>query len=187
MAIEYIRLCLFFGAALIGVQVPSFVEQYGQRLQSHALESNASLGEFQADADRYFDGDIEQLIKHYKNSSDRVFVDGSKSISAISSRNDLLTRSLAQFKANWLSAYQTTFFTPVDDIREEAWANYDHAIRLKPISIAWALGLGALIALLCELAIKIALYGFGIVGRAIFSSKSQSPKKVSRSKAPPTL
>lgn len=187
IAIEYIRLCLFFGAALIGVQVPSFVEQYGQRLQSHALESNASLGEFQADADRYFKGDIEKLIEHYKNSKDRVFVDGSKSIGAIFSRNKLLERSLEQFNASPLSAYQATFFTPVDDIRIEAWTNYDHSIRLKTVSIVWALGLGALVALICELTIRFALLLFSFFGKLVFRRRAPTRERTGQKKAPPTL
>ncbi len=175
------------GAALIGVQVPSFVEQYGQRLQSHALESDTSLGEFQADADRYFKGDIEKLIAHYKNSKDSVFVDGSKSIEAISSRNKLLVRSLAQFKASPVSAYQATFIMPVDDIREEAWAHYDHSIRLKPISIIWALSFGALVAMLCELTIKLALLLLGLCGKLLFRGKEPTRQRISSKKAPPTL
>jgi len=187
IAIEYIRLCLFFGAALIGIQVPSFVEQYGQRLQSHALESNASLGEFQADADRYFNGDIEELIEHYKNSKDRVFVDGSKSIGAISNRNTLLVRSLEQFNASPVSAYQATFLTPVDDIRKEAWTHYDHSIRLKPISIVWALGLGAVVALLCEILIRITLFVLGLFSKLLFKRSGPSRERSGRKKAPPTL
>ncbi len=187
IAIEYIRLCLFFGAALIGIQVPSFVEQYGQRLQSHALESNASLGEFQADADRYFNGDIEKLIEHYKNSKDRVFVDGSKSIGAISSRNTLLISSLEHFNASPVSAYQATFLTPIDDIRNEAWTHYDHSIRLKPISIVWALGLGALVALLCEVSIGFALLILGLLSKLIFKRSSPSRERSGPRKAPPTL
>lgn len=192
IAIEYIRLCLFFGAALIGVQVPIFVEQYGQRLQSHALESNASLREFQADADRYFKGDIEKLVEHYRNSGDRVFVDGGISISAIASRNDLLVASLERFNASQISAYQATFLTPIKDIREEAWSNYDHSIRLKPISIVWALSLGALVALLCEITLKVSLVMLRLASSIIFRSsppkaKRSNTEQTGRSKAPPTL
>jgi len=87
--IDYIRLCLFVGTAFIGVQIPSFVEQYGQRLQSHALES-----------------------EHYTSSDDSVFIQGGESISVIYQRNTLLEQSLTHFNTSAFSPYQAIAAQP---------------------------------------------------------------------------
>ena len=45
--LDYLRLLLFTGGVLIGVQVPGFIDQYGKSLEAHLLESSQSLKEFQ--------------------------------------------------------------------------------------------------------------------------------------------
>jgi hypothetical protein len=43
---DYLRLVLFVCGVLVGIQVPGFVDQYGQRLEAHQLEAKLSLAEF---------------------------------------------------------------------------------------------------------------------------------------------
>jgi len=185
--IDYIRLCLFVGTAFIGVQIPSFVEQYGQRLQSHALESELSLKEFQADAERFFKGDIEQLIEHYTSSDDSVFIQGGESISVIYQRNTLLEQSLTHFNTSAFSPYQATFVSPITDIRDEAWRHYDHSIRLNEASIIWALGLGFIFTSICELLLSLLLKILALTTTKMFSSKKTTRSHRVTKKAPPTI
>ena len=58
----YSRLAVFAVGILLGIQVPSFVEQYNQRIDAHFREVNINLSGFQDTADRLFDGDLEALI-----------------------------------------------------------------------------------------------------------------------------
>lgn len=176
--LEYLRLALFVGGALIGVQIPSFVEQYGHRLESHLLESKTSLESFQLDADKYFDGDIENLIQHYANNADPVINDGGESIASLNSRSQFLQRSWGEFNAGFQQRYWHAFVSPVNTIRAETWAGFDFALRLDVSAIIWALSLGFILSALIELLLQLT----AIVIRSITSSLlgTRRPKRNAR-------
>jgi hypothetical protein len=167
--LEYLRLTLFVGGALIGVQIPSFVDQYGQRLESHFLESQTSLEGFQLDADRYFEGDIEKLIQHYIKKADPVISDGGGSIASLHSRAQFLKTSWSTFNAGIYQRYWHVLTAPVIAIRQEAWRSYGFTIKLDTKGIAWALTLGFLISSLIE----VLLLTMG----SIFSPAKRSKKR----------
>ncbi|MCL1047068.1 DUF2937 family protein [Shewanella electrodiphila] len=148
---EYLRLILFVSGVLLGVQVPAFVDQYGQRLQAHTQEAKLSLDEFQRDADRFFAGDIQKLISHYQQNPDQVINAGGDSIEAIYQRYQLLNGALNQFNQTAYSRFEQVAFEPMEDIRQEVWNNFSHTIMLDTRAIAIGLVLGFLLSLICEL------------------------------------
>lgn len=162
---DYVRLVLFVCGVLIGIQVPAFVEQYGQRLEAHQQEAKLALATFQKDADRYFSGDLSQLVAHYKKNNDPVITDGGHSIDALIKRYTLLTDALTQFRQNQYSPYQQILLQPQRDIQVEVWQGFTHVIVLKPDAIAIGAFIGFLIALLCDLILGCFFWGC----RRIFS------------------
>ena len=68
--IDYLRLILFCSGLLIGIQVPAVVDQYEKRIDAHLTEALQVLAGFKQTADRYFNGSVEELVKHYENSDD---------------------------------------------------------------------------------------------------------------------
>ncbi|RUO39833.1 DUF2937 domain-containing protein [Aliidiomarina taiwanensis] len=152
---SYIRLLVFLGCALAGVQVPGFVDQYGKSLEAHVLESQFALQEFQADADKFFEGNLERLIAHYKASDDAVFHDGGSSIETIYARNVMLKANLAAFRSSFFSAYQQALFAPVPDVGEEVRSNYTYTVQLNPVAVGFGLGVGFFIALGIELLLRL--------------------------------
>ncbi len=76
----YVRLIVFAIGLLVGVQVPSFVDQYAKRVSAHQIEVAGNFRGFQDTADRYFGGSVEALITHHAASDDRVFQDEAKTI-----------------------------------------------------------------------------------------------------------
>ena len=149
--VDYLRLILFTSGVLFGVQVPGFIDQYGKILEAHLLESSLSLAEFQKDAQRYFDGNLDKLIAHYQNNPDPVIKDGGASISAIYSRNLKLTQAWTAFSKNTYSAYSHVLLEPLIDIKNEVWSNYTYSIVLNQSAIISGLFCGFLLALLIEL------------------------------------
>lgn len=147
---DYLRLILFLGGALIGVQVPSFVDLYEQRLESHLVESRINLSEFQSDADKYFNGDLQQLIRHYRSKSDPIIVDGGGSIAVLVERNFLLGDALSKLQQNALSRYQYSLVQPLSEIQTETLEAYDYSIKLNSQGIVWALSTGFSISLIIE-------------------------------------
>ncbi|WP_282110948.1 DUF2937 family protein [Shewanella algicola] len=156
---DYLRLVLFVCGVLIGIQVPGFVDQYGQRLEAHQLEAKQSLAEFQHDADRFFAGDISKLIQHYRKNNDPVFSAGGESIESIYQRYVALTDALTRFRQHSYSPYQQVILAPQTDIQAEVWKNYSHVILLKPEAIAIGTLLGLLISILCESVLSILYLG----------------------------
>jgi Protein of unknown function (DUF2937) len=60
-------------AILFGIQVPSFVDQYEQRLDAHFIEVTNNLRGFQAIADKFHGGSLQALIAKHETSEDRTF------------------------------------------------------------------------------------------------------------------
>lgn len=149
--LDYLRLILFTSGVLLGVQVPGFIDQYGKSLEAHLLESAFSLKAFQEDAERYFDGNLDTLIAHYRNKPDPVIKDGADSIAAIYSRNQSLTQAWATFSASTYSAYTHVILEPVLDIKNEVWSTYTYSIVLSPSAIISGLSCGFTLSLLIEL------------------------------------
>jgi len=132
---EYFRLIIFVASMLLGIQAPSFVNQYGKSLESHLRESNLSLQEFQADADKFFSGDMLKLIQHYQKDDDKVFNAGGESIDSIYQRNQILKAASQAFRKDTLSSYLVTLKNPVPDIRDEVRENYTYSIILDKVAI----------------------------------------------------
>lgn len=152
---SYLRMFVFLGSVLVGIQVPAFVAQYGDALASHLAESQKALGQFQDDADRYFDGNLEKLIAHYKQSPDRVFNAGGDSVQAIYGRYLLLKRSLDAFRGSVWAAYTQALFSPVADVKAEVWKRYSYTVRLQPGAIVFGLVAGLCFTLAVEFLLKL--------------------------------
>jgi hypothetical protein len=149
---EYSKFILFACGVLVGIQLPGFVGQYGKSLESHYLESNLSLAEFQDDADQYFSGDLLKLIEHYQINPDQVFNAGGESIDAIYNRNQLLESKLVEFNSSEYLAFKQVYLSPVPDIRNEVWSNYTFSVTLDKFAVAFGLLSGFLFALSLEIA-----------------------------------
>ena len=154
---EYLRLILFMAGVLVGIQIPSFVDQYGKSLESHFLESQTNLEEFQDDANKYFDGNFEKLIEHYQNNEDPVFSAGGNSISTLYERKEMLGNALGLFGETVYSPYIQVIFNPIPEIKEEVWKNYTYSVMLNSSAIILGLVLGFLLAAISELLVFLAI------------------------------
>jgi hypothetical protein len=67
-------------ALLLGIQVPSFVDQYEKRLDAHFIEVKNNLRGFQEIADKFHGGSLEALIAKHEASEDRTFKDEARPI-----------------------------------------------------------------------------------------------------------
>lgn len=158
---DYLRLLTFFAAALLGVQLPGLVEQYGQNLAAREAEAARALAPFQADAERHTEGDIDALIERYRASGDPLFTDGGQSISQLAERHEQLAGALAQFRSSPWAAWWHTFVHPVKDVREQVLAQYSYTVKLTPEAIGMGLLLGLLIASLLEGCARGCVHGTG--------------------------
>lgn len=90
MFISYLRLLLFTFGLLAGIQVPGLVKDYSQRTEAHLFESRQALDGFKQTAERFFNGDLQALVRHYRASDDPVFLSDANSIESLLIRNQRL-------------------------------------------------------------------------------------------------
>lgn len=173
---EYLRLILFAISLLIGIQVPGFVDQYGKSLQSHLLESQRSIGDFQDDADKYFDGDIRQLIEHYVKAADPVIMSGGKNIDALFSRQEELQQAFNDFQSSFYSPYLQVAVKPVKDIRQQVWERYTHTIVLTQEAVI----VGVLSGVLMLLVVGIAAVFLTVIYRLFSLSRKVKKSQILR-------
>lgn len=150
MLSHYIRMLIFAILLLIGIQVPGFVDQYGKALYAHWSESERTVAEFRADAQRFFDGDLDRLIQHYVQQNDPVIHKGGENIRQLVTRNRQLTVALERFRSAPLQAYVQTFAYPVTDIRDEVWHAFSPIAPLNLGTLAFGFGFALALSLLLD-------------------------------------
>ncbi|NOU49718.1 DUF2937 family protein [Pseudoalteromonas sp. JBTF-M23] len=165
---DYLKLTVFVCALLIGVQVPGFVEQYKQNLNARVSESSQSLSAFQNDADKYFAGDINKLIKHYQTNKDPIILSGGDNINKLVTRNQQLINAQAAFNQSILSPYIHVFINPITEIRADVWHNYSYVVVLNEAAIVAGVVCGIVLLALFELFIGTLVY----MGSLFISPKS---------------
>ena len=138
---SYLRLLLFTVGLLAGIQVPGLVKDYSQRVEAHMLESREALAGFQETAERFFNGDLQALLRHYRSSDDPVFNSDANSIESLMTRNQLLESEWQALQGNWVSRTWHVVAQADPQLRQ---------ILLVPEAIGWGIGCGFLLALLVE-------------------------------------
>lgn len=147
---SYLRLILFTCGLLLGVQVPGLINDYSQRVQAHVLESREGLKGFQQTAQRFFNGDLQALVRHYRSSDDPVFNSDANSIESLLIRNRMLEDEWQALQGGWLTRTVHVLTSPDPAIRQETLDGYSYQILLTPEAATWGLGCAVLFALVVE-------------------------------------
>lgn len=147
---SYLRLLLFTFGLLAGIQVPGLVKDYSQRVEAHLLESRQALSGFQETATRFFNGDLQALLRHYRSSDDPVFNSDANSIESLMIRNQLLETEWQALQGSWVSRSWHVLAQPDPQLREETLKGYSYQILLVPEAIGWGIGAGFLLAFVVE-------------------------------------
>ncbi|WP_449434437.1 DUF2937 family protein [Pseudomonas putida] len=147
---SYLRLLLFTFGLLAGIQVPGLVKDYSQRVEAHLSESRQALDGFKQTAERFFKGDLQALVRHYRTSDDPVFNSDANSIESLLVRNQLLESEWQALQGSWLGRTWHVLVQPDAQLREETLKGYSYQILLVPEAIGWGLGGGFVLALLVE-------------------------------------
>lgn len=147
----YLRLLLFAFGLLVGVQVPGFVDDYAKRVAAHRAESEASLLGFRETAARFFDGDLNALVAHYRASSDAVMQSDAESVGHLVARAELLEDEWLAMHGPWYAQVWHLASAADRALLAETFEAYSYQVLLAPQAIAWGLGSGLLLAWLVEL------------------------------------
>ncbi len=147
---SYLRLLLFTFGLLAGIQVPGLVKDYSQRAEAHLFESRQALDGFKQTAERFFKGDLQALVRHYRDSDDPVFLSDANSIESLLIRNQLLENEWLALQGSWLSRTWHVLAQPDAQLREETLKGYSYQILLVPEAIGWGVGAGFVLAFVVE-------------------------------------
>ena len=158
----YSRLTVFAVGILLGIQVPSFVEQYNQRIDAHFREVSTNISGFQDTADRLFDGDLEALIAYYAKSNDAVFESDAGSIRLIVSRYNRLLVERSALDNNTFAVAVHVMFGADQEFYQEAMRQYSYTVPLNSIAIQWGLAVAIFITLILDLTIFIFRKYYGL-------------------------
>ncbi|GAB6389832.1 DUF2937 family protein [Stutzerimonas marianensis] len=174
---SYLRLTLFALGLLIGIQVPGFIQAYAQHVEARRLESQQALLGFQETAGRFFRGDLEALVEHYRASADPVIQSDARSVSALVERSRLLDREWRIMQGPWFARAWHVLVGADESMRAQVWRSYDFQILLAPAAVAWGLACALLLAWLVE-----SLY---LLLRQAFYPRRHAPRRRSVTPGPP--
>lgn len=147
---SYLRLVLFAVGLLVGVQVPGVINDYAQRVEAHRLEAQQSLRGFSETAQRFFNGDLQALVAHYRASEDPVFRSDAVSIGALLARNQLLEREWQALQGPWYEKAWHVLAKADPQLRQETLNGYNYQVLLAPEAIAWGIACALLLAWVVE-------------------------------------
>jgi hypothetical protein len=143
---DYLRIILFCGGLLIGIQIPAVVDQYAKRIDAHLTEALNVFAGFQQTADRYFEGNIQDLISHYANSDDAVFKNDASNILFIANRVTHLKAEQVALNQSTLMRTAHVLFFPDNKVFQQTLEQYSYMILINPQALVWGLVSGFLIA-----------------------------------------
>lgn len=147
---SYLRLALFAVGLLLGVQVPGFVDDYAKRVEAHLLESQQSLKGFAETARRFFDGDLDALVAHYRASDDAVMRSDAQSVAHLVQRSALLEREWRAMQGPWYARAWHLTTAADSQLFQETLQAYRYQVLLTPEAIAWGVVCALLLAWLAE-------------------------------------
>nr|WP_288357800.1 DUF2937 family protein [uncultured Pseudomonas sp.] len=147
---SYLRLALFALGLLLGVQVPGFIDDYAKRVEAHRLESEQSLSGFRGTARRFFDGDLQRLVGHYRNSSDPVMQSDARSVGLLVERSALLEQESLAMQGPWYRQVWHLATAADSQLLAETRAAYRYQVLLAPEAIAWGIACALFLAWVVE-------------------------------------
>ena len=118
---SYLRLVLFTVGLLLGVQIPGFISDYSKRVEAHLIEAQQSLKGYSDTAERFFKGDLQALVAHYRSSEDPVFRSDADSLNLLLTRNQLLDREWQALQGPWYAKAWHVVSAANPDIRRETF------------------------------------------------------------------
>ena len=146
----YLRLVVFTACLLAGLQIPGFVDQYVKRVQAHYSEIRRDFAGFQQTADRYFGGSVDQLIAHHAASSDAIFRDEARTITALYARLKSLAAELQALQGPLVARVLHVAFNANRELLNETISAYSYNVPLNSDAIIWGVGAGLAVSLSIE-------------------------------------
>ncbi|MCF7972022.1 MAG: DUF2937 family protein [Methylococcaceae bacterium] len=162
---------LFFaGCLLLGIQIPNFIIQYQQNISAHYQESVSQLQQYQFIADRFYAGDMHELLLAHRMNTVAAIRAEAQVIADLIQRNEYLQQELSALQDRSL-VQQLLHLTKHLDFKlaNEVLFNYSMSVPLNSDAIV----IGLVLAFLCSIALHLVLASLFF----LFRSTSRNTKK----------
>ncbi|GAB3293120.1 DUF2937 family protein [Pseudidiomarina andamanensis] len=127
---RYFVLAIALVAVLVGVQVPNFITQYQQRLDSQLTEAMVYYKEYQLIADKYLNGDMNALIQMHEESDNPVFKDEAIPLRELIRRVDLYRHEQQQLQQGYLKQLWFVATEANREMVDNTWRAYSFNVPL---------------------------------------------------------
>ncbi|BCE02965.1 DUF2937 family protein [Marinicellulosiphila megalodicopiae] len=148
---HYLTMVLFTVMFLIGLQIPSVIDQYTKRVDAQLIEATSLLKQYQIIANKYHNGDMQDLIELHKQSQNPSFKDEATVIQTLVDRYSYLKKHKVLLDKNIFSAGFVLIFQADTDIYNRTIDQYTMSVQFTLVALAF----GAIFAVIC-----CALYEF---------------------------
>lgn len=155
MLYRYLLILIACSAILIGMQVPSFVDQYAQRLDAHLIEVTENLRGFQEIADRHHGGSLEALVREHEGSTSVTFREEAVPLRAMYLRRQTFLSEQRRLDAHLARQAVHVFFNGHPELIRETQAQYAYTVPLTERALVAGGVFAAGVLLLTELLAKM--------------------------------
>lgn len=164
---RYLMIIVACVSLLIGLQVPSFVDQYHKRVDAHLREVIVNLQPFVEIATKYFDGDMEKLLALHRNSEAQPFKEEGKAIEQMLQRKAHFEAELTALNTDLAHRALHVLMHSDQQLREEALAQYSYTVPLDIPALAFGAGTAIAVLLIVELLLALLRAGIAVVMRLV--------------------
>jgi len=135
------RIILVIGVVAAGC-IPSFIAQYRQRVGGRLDQVLQDIAPFQAIANQFHHGSLQELINYHLASADQTFHDEGAALQGMVDSADQLRQALLALNTDLFHqlVYMLTKADPL--IARATWEIFSPAFNLTPQSVVFALVVG---------------------------------------------
>lgn len=158
---RYLLIVLACMAMLAGIQIPNLVDQYQKRVDAHLREAILNFKPYQDLADKYFGGNIGQLIDlHRKNEAKAIQEEGDV-IGNMIKRKEHLEQLNADLQASLPVKIYHIILRGDRDVIQETLDQYTYAVPLNQDALVAGAVAAAILLAATELLLALARYVSG--------------------------
>ena len=173
---RYLMVIVACISLLVGLQVPSFVDQYQKRVDAHLREVTVNLQPFQDIATKYFAGDLDKLIALHRNSDARPFKDEGVAIEKMVQRKLRFEADLAALQTSLTMRALHVLLRGDREITDEVLGQYSYTVPLNQDALLFGAGAAVVILLMVELLLALVRGLVTMMMRLLRQTSSSRPR-----------
>lgn len=153
---RYLLIVLACAAMLAGIQIPNLVDQYEKRVDAHLREATLAFQPYQALADKYFHGNIGQLLKLHRENEAKPIRDEGDVIEGMIKRKQHLQEAWNDMQASLPVQIYHLVLRGDRQLIQETLDQYTYSVPLTQEALMTGAAAAAILLALTELLLALA-------------------------------